>query len=96
MLIKHQHQSFSELKKNLLNDPEVKQEYDKLAPYFDLVDQLIELRIRKKITQKQLAELLDTKQPAIARLESGKANVTVKFLQEIANVCSVKLQIRFV
>ena len=67
-----------------------------LTPYYDLVDQLIELRIKKKITQKQLAQLLDTKQPAIARLESGKANVTVRFLREIATVCGAELQIKFV
>jgi len=94
--MKNRHLPYSEFKKKALKNKKVRDEYDRLKPYYEFVGQLIELRIKKKITQKQLAEMLDTKQPAIARLESGKQNVTLKFLHEIARACSVKLELRFV
>ena len=54
------------------------------------------LRKKKKITQKQLAELVNTKQPSIARLESGDYNPSLDFLKKIAEVLDANLEVNFI
>ncbi len=85
---------FSEYKKELLKDPEVKAEYDKLEEEFALASEIIQLRKDKNITQKQLAEKIGTSQPAIARLESGSYNkVSLSFLRKVAEALDAKPEI---
>lgn len=86
---------WEDVKKELLGDPEVKKEYDRLGPEFTVISQLIELRAKKKLTQKELAKKLGTKQSAIARLESGRGNPTLEFLQKTARALDKKLVIDF-
>lgn len=86
---------WEDFKKELLSDPEVKKEYDRLQPEFEIISQLIELRAKKKLTQKALAKKLGTKQSAIARLESGRGNPTLEFLQKTAKALNKKLVISF-
>lgn len=83
-----------ELKKELLSDPAVKKEYDRLAPRYAVISQLIGARIKKGMTQKDIAVKIGTKQSAIARLESGNSNPTLEFLQKIAHVMGYKLTVQ--
>ncbi len=83
------------VKKELLSDPEVKKEYDRLGPEFAIISQLIDIRAKKGLTQKGLAEKLGTKQSAIARLESGNGNPTLEFLQKTAKALGRRLTISF-
>ena len=83
-------------KKRFEEDPELKKEYDKLGLEYKIISQIIDLRNKKKVTQKQLAELLNTKQPSIARLESGDYNPTIGFLKKIAEVLDADLEINFI
>lgn len=50
-------------------------------------------RARKGMTQKELAERVGTKQPSIARIESGASLPTVSFLEKIANALDVSLEV---
>lgn len=84
---------WEDLEKELLSDPEVKKEYDRLAPRYAVISDLIAARIKKGMTQKDIAEKLGTKQSAIARLESGNVNPSLEFLQKIAQVMGYKLNI---
>ena len=63
----------------LLQDPEFKQAYDDLEPAY----QVARLRIRRGLSQKQVAELVGTKQPSIARLESGQVAPRLSFLKRV-------------
>ena len=83
------------LKKELLKDPKVRAEYDKLQPKFTAVSALIEARIKKGLTQEALAREIKTKQSAIARIESGNANPSIGFLQKLAEALGKKLVIQF-
>ncbi len=83
------------LKKELLRDPKVRVEYEKLQPKFATVSALIEARIKKGLTQEALARKIKTKQSAIARVESGNANPSIGFLQKLAEALGKKLVIRF-
>lgn len=86
---------WEDLEKKLLADPEVKREYDKLQPRYLLISQLIKARIKKGISQKELAKRIGTKQSAIARFESGNVNPSLEFLQKIAIAMGRRLSIQF-
>ncbi|MBO6087010.1 helix-turn-helix transcriptional regulator [bacterium] len=48
-------------------------------------------RTIKRLTQEQLAELIDVHEKYIGRIETGKQNVTIKTLNRIANALNIKL-----
>jgi predicted transcriptional regulator len=85
---------FVDIKKELLSDPEVKKEYDRLGPRFDLIRSMIEKRIEKNISQEELASRMGTKQSALSRFESGEYNPSLAFMQKIAEALDSKLEIR--
>lgn len=84
---------WEDLEKQLLADPKVKKEYDRLVPRYAVISELIAARLKRGLTQKDVAEKLGTKQSAIARLESGNVNPSIEFLQKIAQVMGYKLNI---
>lgn len=88
--------TWSEVKAELLTDPERKRAYDRLGPYYQVLSALISLRIRHKLTQKKLAGLLGVNQSEIARLESFDYNPSIKTLNKIAEATGTKLKIAFV
>lgn len=86
--------SFREVKKELLKNPAIRKEYERLEPQFEIAVQLLDYRIKHNLSQAQLAKKLGTKQSAVARLESGNDNPTVKQLQKIADALNAKLVIK--
>ncbi len=93
--MKRQHLDFDIWLKESLKNPRFKKEYDRLEPEFAIIKAVIEARIKKGITQEKLAKKMGTTQSAIARLESGKANPSVSFLQKMAQAIDSKLEIKF-
>lgn len=81
---------FEEVKERLLRDPDVRKAYEDLEPAY----QIARLRIMRGLTQEQLAELVDTKQPSIARVESGKATPTLPFLRKVATALDARLVVK--
>ena len=55
-----------------------------------------ECRKRAGLTQAQLAERMGTTQSAIARLERGVGEPTLKRLSDVATACGLDLQVRLV
>ena len=88
--------NWKEAKKIINKDPEVLKELKNLEPEYQIIRQLISLRIEKKLTQKDFAELIGDSQPNISRLESGNYNPTLAKLKKIADCLDRKLEIRFV
>lgn len=84
---------WEDLEKKLLSDPEVKKEYEKLTPRYAVISQVIAARLKRGMTQKDVAEKIGTKQSAIARLESGNVNPSLDLLEQIAQVMGYKLTI---
>jgi ribosome-binding protein aMBF1 (putative translation factor) len=87
--------NFEEFESEMLERPGVKSEYDSLAPKYEIIKQIVLARQESKMTQKQLAEKVGTKQSAIARLESGNYNPSMQFLQKIAEALGKKLTVSF-
>jgi predicted transcriptional regulator len=86
---------WDDFKKELLSDPEVKKEYDALELEYSIIAQVIQKRLDKGLTQKQLAQKAGTKQSAISRLESGNANPSIAFLRKIATALGSDLKVSF-
>lgn len=87
--------NFNQYKKELLKNPAVKKEYDKLQPEFALIRAVISARKERKLTQAELAKMIGTKQSVISRLEIGQANPSVAVLKRIAVALDSTLEIRF-
>lgn len=85
----------NDIKKLLLSDLEIQDEYDKLEPIYELTREIIRLRIEKGLTQMQLAELVGTKQSAISRLENGSCNPSIEFLSKVAHALGKEIHISF-
>lgn len=79
----------------LEEDQELAQEYHALQPEYAIISMLIEARIERGLTQKKLASKCGIKQSNISRLEKGKVNPTIKFLQKIANALDLDLFVEF-
>lgn len=63
--------SFDVAFKEMMKDPEFMAEHEALKPEFELKKQLIEARIKSKMTQKELAAKMDMKQANLARFEKS-------------------------
>ena len=85
--------TYQQFKKQLLKDKEIKKAYEKLEPEFKIIKMIIQKRIEKGLTQKQLAQRIGTKQSAISRLESGNYNPSIYFLQKVSEALGAKLKI---
>jgi len=87
--------SLSKLKKNALQNIEVKKAYNDLHVEFELISSLITMREQSGLTQDQVAEKMGTKSPNISRLESGRSNPSLKTLISYAKACGFKLNLGF-
>jgi len=86
--------NWEEIKKNILSDPEVKRMYDDLEVEYQIISDLIRLRNKKKITQKELASKMGTTQSALSRFEMGNVNPSLEFLKKMAKALETKLIVR--
>ncbi len=77
-----------------MRDPKFKKEYDALQPKYDLIKAILDARLKKGVTQTELARRVGTTQSAIARFESGTANPTLDFLSKVSAAVGAKLEVR--
>jgi len=81
-------------KRELMRDPEFVQAYETLGPEYELAKSIIAMRIKKGLTQKALAERMNTKQSVISRLESGTAKPSLATLERLASALDAKVVAR--
>ena len=71
---------------SILADPEVE---------YQIISDIVRLRNKKKITQKQLAKKMGTTQSALSRFEiGGTRNPSLNFLKRLADALGTKLEVR--
>lgn len=87
--------AFDELRKRWHSDPEFQKEYDALRPEFRLARELIEARTAAGLSQREVAHRMGTRQPAIARMESGRRS-SLRSLERYAEAVGRKLEIHLV
>ncbi len=84
-----------ELHKEWMKKPEYAREYDLLEEEFSLTAAMIEARDRVGLTQTQVAQLMNTTQAAVARLEGGGSKPSTGTLQKYAKATGSRLRISF-
>ena len=86
------YKSFQEWEAELLQDPEFVEEAEKIKYAY----QVIRLRLKRGLTQAQVAKIVGTKQSSIARLESGKIQPRLSFLRKVVKALDgdIELEIR--
>lgn len=82
-----------DFKNELMKDSAFKEAYDDLEPEYQIVRFIIELRNQKRMTQAELARKAGTRQSAIARLESGTYNPSLRFLKKVAKALDAQVKI---
>jgi len=80
----------------ILKNKEVQDELKKNEAEYKIIEGIIMARKEKNLTQKDLAELIGTKQSNISRFESGNYNPTIEFLNKIAQAVGKQLEVRIV
>lgn len=86
--------NWQDIKKEILNDKQTKKIYDDLAVEYQIIGDMVRLRNKKKITQKELAEKIGTTQSALSRFEMGEVNPSLDFLKKVAGALGTKLVVR--
>lgn len=84
-----------ELHKQWMKDPAYAKAHADMAPEYAVARAVIEARVLSGLTQEELAVKMDTKQSAIARLESGRARPTTETLARLAVATGTDLKISF-
>jgi DNA-binding XRE family transcriptional regulator len=83
---------FEDWETEILKDPEIQAAAEELEPRY----QIARLRILKGLTQAQLAEMVGTRPPSIARLENGTSVPSLSFLHKISTALNAKIEVRLV
>ena len=86
--------NYIKLKIEILKDSKTQKAYDDLGLEFSIVRQIINKRLKRGISQKDLAKKIGTGQSAISRLESGRYNPTLSFLNKISEALGSKLEVK--
>ncbi len=83
-----------DIKRELLADPAVQAEYERLADEFDVAHELIAARARAGMTQDEVARRMGTSQSVVARLEGGQRLPSLRSVQRYAEVVGARAVLR--
>lgn len=78
-----------------LKKPKFRKAWDESEPEYLLARQLIEKRLKTKLSQRALAKKIHTTQAVISRIETMRANPSLHLLKRIAGVFDTKLSVQF-
>ncbi len=82
-----------ELHEKWMKDPEFKREYEALQPEYEIACQMIEARLKRKMSQEELAKKAGTGQAVISRLEGMNAKPSISLLIRVARALQTKFTI---
>lgn len=86
---------FKELLNEQLQNPDFKKEWDDIQPEMDVIRAMVEARISRNMTQKELAERTGINQADISKLENGTRNPSLKLLKRLAAGMDMELKLVF-
>lgn len=76
-----------------LSHPEFRTVWEETGPEYQVAQQLVSLRLKNGLTQKDLARCLGTTQSVIARIERGNQNLSIRTLTKLARALGADLRI---
>ncbi len=85
--------TYKKFKTKVLKNRNVRNAYESLGLEYELVRAIIKHRLRRGLTQTELAKKIGTRQPVISRLERGEGNPSLDTLQRIAQALDVSLNV---
>ncbi len=88
--------TYNELKKQLLQNDEVKTEYERLEPEYQVIRAIVAARQEQNLTQQELADRTGIDRSDISKLENGSANPSLRTLKRLAAGLGMQLQINFI
>lgn len=88
--------TFEDFFEEQMKDSEFVKEYQEIQPELDIIRAIVDARIEKKLTQKQLAERTGINQADISKLENGTRNPTIGLLKRLAEGLDMVLKIEFI
>ena len=88
--------SYKEYKEKVLQNAEVKEEYDALQPEYDIIQAMISARVNQNLTQKELSERTGITQADISRIENGTRNPSLSMVKRLAEGLGMKLKLEFI
>lgn len=87
--------TFEDHLKKQLKSPAFRAAWEESHVEYVLAKKLIEKRLNKHLSQRELAKRANTTQAVISRIETMNANPSLNTLQRIASVLNTKLRISF-
>jgi DNA-binding XRE family transcriptional regulator len=90
------HLTHTEVMTDLLKDQEFKEIWEANATKREITMAVIGERIKRKLSQEQLARKAGLKQPSLARVESGGVMPSITTLNKLAKAFGKRLEVRFV
>lgn len=82
-----------ELHEEWMKDPEYRRGYDKLDTEYQIASQMIGARIKRKMSQSELAKRVKTGQAVISRLEGMNSKPSISLLERVARALDIKFSI---
>ncbi len=87
--------NYREHRKQLLENPKVREEYEKLLPEYELAKSVIEARLKRKMTQVDVAKKAGMPQSTISRIEGLTHGLPkLSSLRKIADALDARLVIK--
>ena len=85
--------SADKLHRDLMKNPKYRREYEKLETEFQIAGQILEARIKKKMSQEELAKKVKTGQAVISRLEGMNGKPSISLLERVAKALDTKIEL---
>jgi len=85
--------SSDELFDKWMKDPKFVAEWKKIEPEYQIARQMIGARLKKKMSQEELAKKVGTGQAVISRLEGMNASPSLSLLKRVAAALDTKITI---
>ena len=86
--------TWDDYEQKLLKNPALRDELKETELEYEIARAIIEARLNKGFTQKELAAALHTKQSVISRVENAKTMPSLAFLKRLAEVLGLSLQVQ--
>ena len=77
-----------------LTNPEVRREYNRLAPFYRIADQLVLLRKKRSLNQQELAEKAGTTQTVVSRLENAAVKCSLETVIRLAEALDAVVEVQ--
>lgn len=89
------HLHWSDFEKELLAQPGFSEASKTTELEYQVARSILAARLKRGMTQQDLAIAMHTKQSVISRAESAKTTPSLSFLKRLAQVLDVSLQVQF-